>query len=129
MVAPLTRGHTPTGRGCSLSLGGLTGQGNMTYALLHSYLKQRHSNLALGLLGMPSGRLLDVGSGDGEDLRHLAALGWRAVGIDPFQRSNGVPFVQGSADQLPFQDSTFDALSCVLVLPHIKRIGSVISEA
>jgi len=101
----------------------------MTGLSLHAFLKGRDSQLALSLLGPPSGRLLDIGSGEGEDLRILLEDGWQAIGLDPFSEVHRVPWVRGSAEQLPFKDKTFVAVTCILVLPHLRRPDRAVAEA
>src|SRR5438445_6574740 len=85
---------------------------------LHAYLRGRDSLLAHSLLGPPRNRLIDIGSGKGDDLRHLIASGWNAVGVDPLQHAASMPTVTAIAERLPFRDESFDALTCVLVMSH-----------
>jgi len=95
---------------------------------LHAFLKGRDSQLALSMLGPPSGRLLDIGSGGGEDLRVLLQGGWQAIGLDPFHEVHRVPWVRGNAEQLPFRDRTFAAVTCILLLPHLRRPDRAAAE-
>jgi ubiquinone/menaquinone biosynthesis C-methylase UbiE len=68
-------------------------------------------------------RILDVGFGDGDDLRALAARGCTAVGIDvglaPDSRSVlGVArLLLARAEHLPFRDASFDGAVMKVVLP------------
>jgi len=96
--------------------------------LLHEYLKSRDSGVIHSLLEGPPGRLLDIGSGSGEDLRALELSGWDAIGLDPFQRAPGFSAVRGIAERLPFRDSCFDAVTCVLVLPHGESATETLHE-
>src|SRR2546425_994965 len=70
---------------------------------LHAYLRGRDSLLAHSLLGPPRNRLIDIGSGKGDDLRHLIASGWNAVGVDPLQHAARMPTVTAIAESLPFR--------------------------
>lgn len=69
-------------------------------------------------------RILDVGFGDGEDLRSLAARGCTAVGIDvalaPDSCSvHGVArLLLARAEHLPFRDASFDGAVIKVVLPY-----------
>jgi SAM-dependent methyltransferase len=101
----------------------------MNPAQLHAYLKRRDSEPAHSLLGPRRTRLLDIGSGMGEDLRHLIAMGWDTVGLEPFQRVSGLPIVRGAAESLPFRDESFGAVTCILVLPIVPRPEMVLKEA
>lgn len=101
----------------------------MNPSQLHAYLKRRDSDSAHSLLGPQRTRVLDIGSGAGEDLRRLLAMGWDAVGVEPFQRAAGLPFVRGAAESLPFKAESFGAVTCVLVLPIVPRPERVLTEA
>ncbi len=70
-----------------------------------------------------SGRVLEIGCGDGRLLESLRDLGCEWVGMDlmesylRFARSSrqvaaGTGFAAGRAGQLPFADSSFDAVLC-----------------
>ena len=72
----------------------------------------------------PGSRVLDVGCGNGEHLRELAAGGCRAVGLEPCcdavdsLKQQGLEVVQGNAECLPFDDESFDAVVCSVVVPY-----------
>ena len=82
------------------------------------------------------GRVLDVGCGDGQIARALAATGCAVTGIDPTrrnlevarERAGGPEYVEGSATDLPFDDAHFDAVVACLVFEHIDDVDSAISE-
>src|SRR5256885_1625549 len=95
---------------------------------LHEYLKSRDSGVAQALLEGAPGRLLDLGSGSGEDLQTLSLRGWDAIGLEPFQRVPGIRTVCGIAELLPFRDNSFDAVTCVLVLPHLESAAEALQE-
>jgi len=71
---------------------------------------------ALGL--GPDDRLLDVGCGGGVFMRHARALtGCRVTGVDHSRdmvRLAGADAVRGSAEQLPFADGSFTAVSSLV---------------
>lgn len=83
-----------------------------------------------------AGRVLDVGTGDGQIARALADQGCEVVGIDPTsnqirvaaQRSGGPIYVQAGAAQLPFADGSFDAALACLVFEHIDDVDAAIAE-
>jgi len=73
--------------------------------------------LALG----PGDRLLDVGCGSGVFLRRALETGCDAVGLDHStdmvalaQATSGVHVVEGKAEELPFEDGEFTAVSCLV---------------
>jgi ubiquinone/menaquinone biosynthesis C-methylase UbiE len=91
--------------------------------------------LALG----PADRLLDVGCGGGVFLRRALETGCDAVGLDhspemvALARANsGAHVVEGRAEELPFAEGEFTAVSCivafffmddpVLVLREMRRV-------
>lgn len=81
-------------------------------------------------------KVLDVGCGDGQISRALAAAGATVVGIDPTvrhievarQRGGGPSYEVGSASKLPVGDLTQDAVVACLVFEHIDDLDSAISE-
>ncbi len=76
---------------------------------------------------LPPGRLLDIGSGDGRFVHHMAQHGWDATGIDfspaalEFARRihSGGRFLQGSLDDNVFVPGQFDLITLWQVLEHI----------
>jgi len=91
--------------------------------------------LAVAELG-GGGRVLDVGCGDGQVARALAATGCSVTGIDPTarnlevarERGGGPEYVEGAADDLPFLDANFDAVVACLVFEHIDDVDAAIAE-
>lgn len=71
--------------------------------------------VVIRLLGPASGRLLDLGCGGGSHAVAFAELGWSVTGVDVSEeqlrlaRGRGVDAVLGRAEELPFEDATFDA--------------------
>ena len=84
----------------------------------------------------PGSRVLDLGTGEGQGGRSLAAAGADVVGVDlsapllaAARRRSGFPLVRADiAAPLPFRDATFDAACCVLVLEHVADITGVFAE-
>ncbi|MDO9455379.1 class I SAM-dependent methyltransferase [Nocardioides sp.] len=80
-----------------------------------------------------SGRVLDVGCGEGTFCRFIAAEARTVVGVDPDASvlpppTGGVRYVRGSAESLPFVDAAFDALTMTMVLHHVEP-GRGLAEA
>jgi SAM-dependent methyltransferase len=80
--------------------------------------------------------VLDIGCGDGQISRMLAARGQRVVGVDPtwnqirvaHERGGGPGYVRAAADVLPFPDASFDAAVACLVFEHIDAVDAAIAE-
>ncbi|MEZ5966156.1 MAG: methyltransferase domain-containing protein [Planctomycetota bacterium] len=91
--------------------------------------------LPWALRGAP-GRVLDVGCGEGRFCRLLQSHGIRAIGIDPtaklLARARALDppgtYVEGRAEELPFDDSTFDLVVSYLSLIDIPRLEPAITE-
>ena len=72
----------------------------------------------------PGSEVLDVGCGDGNQLRAVQMSGCTVVGLDPDVTAvsrlvaDGLDIRCGVAEQLPFPDRRFDGLVCRLVLPY-----------
>jgi RimJ/RimL family protein N-acetyltransferase len=81
-------------------------------------------------------RVLDVGCGEGQVARRVAALGADVVGLDPtvaqlslaIARGGGVTYVRGGADALPCRTGAFDAVVVCLVIEHIEQYAKVLAE-
>ncbi len=83
--------------------------------------------------GWESGRLLDVGVGDGYTIRLVKPEGpVFGIDIDPSMNelatAKGVDFRSGSAYEIPFPDTTFDIVTCVEVVEHLERPGDALEE-
>jgi SAM-dependent methyltransferase len=71
--------------------------------------------LVAALLGPPRGTLIDVGCGTGAHTAAFAELGWTVTGVDVsadllrLARGRGLDVVDARAEQLPFEDGSFDA--------------------
>ena len=82
------------------------------------------------------GRILDVGCGEGQVARSLAAQGSTVVGVDPtarniqvaLERGGGPEYLIGTASRLDFPDASFDAVVACLVFEHIDDVDGAVSE-
>ena len=98
--------------------------------VVEHYLAKR---TAFVLASCPPGEGLDVGCGTGVLAARLAGEGFSMTGIDPSagmldvlrERSPEVVAVQGSATELPFEDSTFDLVMSHAVMHHIADPAAV----
>jgi demethylmenaquinone methyltransferase/2-methoxy-6-polyprenyl-1,4-benzoquinol methylase len=86
----------------------------------------------------PGSRVLDVATGTGLVARALTSrYGCTVVGVDQSpgmlaearRRSNGrTEFVEASADELPFGDGEFDALTFTYLLRYVEDPGATLRE-
>ncbi len=102
----------------------------------------RHAYFTRQLAGrsLRDGRLLDLGCGGGYLSEEFAKDGYAVTGLDPSGRSLeaaqshalscglAIEYVQGSGENLPFADASFDIVACCDVLEHVDDVGAVISE-
>ncbi len=75
---------------------------------------------------VPRGRLLDIGSGDGRFVEHMARHGWEATGIDPSPAAFAIVrrhahgrFACGSLEAFDFGRGSLDAITMWQVLEHV----------
>lgn len=87
--------------------------------------------LALG----SADRLLDVGCGGGVFLRRALQTGCDAVGLDHSadmvalaRTTSGVHVVEGRAEELPFEDGEFTAVSCLVAFFFMDESVRVLRE-
>jgi SAM-dependent methyltransferase len=81
-------------------------------------------------------RVLDIGTGEGQVARVLAAQGMAVTGVDPTvaqiteaARRGGRPsYARSAAAALPFRDASFDAALACLVFEHIDAVDDAIAE-
>lgn len=95
-----------------------------------------HARIWEGIGGALNGRtkVLEVGCGPGDDARRLAGLGHEVVAVDVEasagwdQPSPGVTFIECSAERMPFDSGTFDAILERDALHHIGEPGRALRE-
>ncbi len=83
------------------------------------------------------GRVLDVGTGEGQVARQCVARGaTTVVGIDPTRaqiveaaaRGGGPRYGRAEAHALPFSDDAFDAVVACLVFEHVTEVDDALAE-
>ena len=78
-------------------------------------------------------KILDIGSGAGNMAHHLAQYG-QVFGLDynrrplPVAQQRGLPVMQGSGNELPFCDNTFDLVALLDTVEHIPDELGVLYE-
>lgn len=87
--------------------------------------------------GVPShGALLDLGSSDGETLRHFHELrpDLRLHAVDlggqPEAYPRGCEFFRANleTDRLPWADGSMDAITCMHLIEHLRELGLLLTE-
>jgi SAM-dependent methyltransferase len=81
-------------------------------------------------------RVLDIGCGEGQVARHLAACGVEVIGLDPTpsqinvarDRAGGPRYARARADALPCRDEAFDSVLVCLALEHVDAFEDAIQE-
>ena len=81
-------------------------------------------------------KILDLGCGDGQIARALAAQGSDVLGVDPTQlhidvaieRGGGPQYLLGGATNIPADDESFDAVVACLVFEHIDQMEEAMTE-
>jgi SAM-dependent methyltransferase len=72
----------------------------------------------------PGARVLDVGFGEGTQMRRLITRGCLAIGIEFDERlaeragARGLLVLRARAESLPFASASFDGLVCEVVIPY-----------
>jgi SAM-dependent methyltransferase len=81
-------------------------------------------------------RVLDIGCGEGQVARRVAALGAEVVGVDPTAsqvrearvRGRGPTYARGRAEALPCRSGAFDAVVLCLALEHVDAFEVAFDE-
>jgi len=91
-----------------------------------------------GQLGVPTaGRVLDLGSRDGQHLVSLAdRFGWRTFGVEPAPANlaqsqlvaPGLPVARAVGERLPFRSGVFDLVWVRDVLIHVEPLVDAFAE-
>jgi SAM-dependent methyltransferase len=109
-----------------------------TYGGLIGAITGRLAESLLDAVGVrPHWRVLDVATGPGYVAGGAAARGARVVGIDlaegmlelAGQRVAGVELLRADAEELPFDDASFEAVVGGFVINHLPRPQRAIAEA
>jgi SAM-dependent methyltransferase len=87
--------------------------------------------------GLPtSGRVLEIGCGDGANLHHLGGrAGWAGIDLSGPKLTHarrvlpGLVFARADASQLPFADATFEGILIRDLLHHVGDRVGVLAEA
>jgi 2-polyprenyl-3-methyl-5-hydroxy-6-metoxy-1,4-benzoquinol methylase len=79
------------------------------------------------LVGMPQGRVLDVGCGDGKTLAIMRDLGWQVFGVEPdleaaraARKAYGIEVFAGDLDAANLESESFDAVLLHHVIEHVQ---------
>ena len=73
----------------------------------------------------PNGRLLDIGCGNGHQLKLFRDLGWQVTGVDisinaiDQVRRRGIEAVHGTVESAAFNNSSFDVITMYASLEHV----------
>lgn len=74
----------------------------------------------------PGGKLLDVGSGNGDTVRAFRQWGMSAIGAD--RHATDVSVECDIEKHLPFPDNSFDAAFCKSVIEHVMDPAGMVNE-
>ena len=103
------------------------------------FVASRELAMLLRLLELRAGdSVLEVGSGTGYFLRQLAFRGARCTGVEPSpemlavaldRQREGIGYVRGCGEALPFVDGRFDALVYMTTFEFVQDAGIALREA
>jgi ubiquinone/menaquinone biosynthesis C-methylase UbiE len=71
-------------------------------------------------------KVVDIGCGYGRNRKIVEFVGGEWIGVEPFE--GGAHTVVGDAENLPFEDNTFDVAIMDAVLEHIPDVSKAFSE-
>ena len=101
---------------------------------------EQFQKLRRDLVGQARGQVLEVGIGSGLNLPHYGAAVDHVTGIDPSETglvlaeqqakisSTQVELIQGSAEQIPLPDASFDSVVSTWTLCSVPSVEAVIAE-
>jgi len=104
------------------------------YAQFRPTVSEEELSALERLLGPGDGRCLDVACGTGLPTEAVAGLGWAVVGVDvsadllEVARTRGLEVHQAPADDLPFEDGSFDAAVSVLTHTDVDGFAEAVGE-
>ncbi len=85
------------------------------------------------LVGQARGRVLEIGAGTGSNLPHYAGEVDLTL-LEPDKRFRGRlehlghPAIRGFAEELPFEDASFDTVVCTLVMCSVRDVDAAVRE-
>ena len=95
--------------------------------------KRSHTDVIMELLSPIGSKVIDIGCGTGKMTRTLTEMGAEVIGIDPSQhqlerargaaRVGGEIFIEGVAENLPFDDQSIDAALFFNSFHHLPKEG------
>lgn len=71
-------------------------------------------------------KVVDIGCGYGRNRKKVEDAGGIWVGVEPFE--GGMHTVVGRAEDLPFEDNTFDIALMTSVMEHVEDVGAAFKE-
>jgi len=83
-----------------------------------------------------TGKILDIGCGDGSLLKFLKELGWQTYGVEPHETSSryaqetlGLNVFSGRLEEANYPDNAFDVITLLHVLEHLNDPSQVLKKA
>ena len=86
------------------------------------------------MLGLQSGKILDIGCGTGYSTQILVDQGFKVKGIDPNERmiqravARGLDCKVGSFESIPFDDGEFEGIVSISALQWVKNFNVAARE-
>ena len=74
------------------------------------------------------GRILDIGAGRGKFLAGMAELGFEVYGVETNPEYIGGYVLGTRAEELPFEDASFDFVNCAEVSEHVDDPIKMLKE-
>lgn len=71
-------------------------------------------------------KVADIGCGFGRNKKSVEEAGGQWIGVEPFE--GGAHTVVANAEDMPFEDASFDVVIMQAVLEHIPDVGTAFSE-